>query len=83
MGTSRQLSIGPEGVISLLTGAAVYVGFQDVQDSQTLYDYTIPRAAVLTFLFVLYTKSSDLNTVIVWAFLHWHWESFVLVFWII
>ena len=52
MGTSKQLSIGPEGVISLLTGAAVYIGYTDIQDSETLYDYTIPRAAVLAFLLV-------------------------------
>lgn len=50
MGTSRQLSIGPEGVISLLTGAAIYIGFQDLNGGEALYDYTLPRAAVLTFL---------------------------------
>ena len=50
MGTSRQLSIGPEGVVSLLTGAAVMIGFQDVSGSEALYDYTVPRAAVLAFL---------------------------------
>ena len=53
MGTSKQLSIGPEGVISLLTGAAVYIGYTDIQDSETLYDYTVPRAAVLAFLLVI------------------------------
>jgi MFS superfamily sulfate permease-like transporter len=46
-GGSRELAIGPEGVVSLLTGAAVMIGFEE--SGEDLYDYTVPRAAVLAF----------------------------------
>ena len=48
MGTSRQLAVGPEGVVALLTGSAVSLGF--VEGSMDPYEYTVPRAAVLTIL---------------------------------
>ena len=47
LGTSRQLSIGPEGVISLLSGAAL--AFDTTSDSVENY---VIRASVLAFLYV-------------------------------
>jgi MFS superfamily sulfate permease-like transporter len=47
-GGSRELAIGPEGVVSLLTGAAVAIGFENSGEDD-LYEYTVPRASVLAF----------------------------------
>lgn len=54
MGTSRQLAIGPEGVISLLTGAAVYIGYEETS-GKSVYEYTVPRSACLTLLVGIFT----------------------------
>jgi len=54
LGGCRELAMGPEGVVSLLTGAAITVGFGDAGETD-LYAYTVPRAAVLSFLVGLFT----------------------------
>lgn len=54
MGTSRQLSVGPEGVSSLLAGSAVIMGYPEFEEEMTMFEYTIPRAACLSALVGLF-----------------------------
>lgn len=55
LGSSRQLAIGPEGVISLLSGSALLVGASAASNEDALFEETIPRAALLAFMVGIFT----------------------------
>ena len=49
MGTSRQLAVGPGGLVALLTGTALSIGYEE-GGPVSLFEYTVPRAATLCIL---------------------------------
>lgn len=52
LGTSRQLAIGPEGVVSLLVGTAVTV--VPISQSDDYYAVTYTRATLLALMYLYY-----------------------------
>jgi MFS superfamily sulfate permease-like transporter len=51
LGTSKQLAIGPEGVVSLLVGDAVTD--TPIPDGENFYDVTYQRATLLALMYFI------------------------------